>query len=227
MHKSDRSRFVVYISLPTTFKSIIKQMNSRFLFTVLMSLFSFSVIAQTGAGKAWTKTEAKKWFKQKEWLGGLVLSPHKSVDQTEFARQYHANKIYWDKAFAFLKDHDLNKMEKGKYPIDGDNVYATITEDTSKDFEKTNWESHRNYIDIQHVINGEEKIGVYPVSKATVTKEYDAQKDVANYSAKGKFYSATPDNFFIFFPTDAHRPNITPGGNKVVKKIVFKVRAAE
>jgi biofilm protein TabA len=30
----------------------------------------------------------------------------------------------------------------------------------------------------------------------------------------------------LFFPTEAHRPNITPGGNKVVKKIVIKVRVA-
>ena len=175
----------------------------------------------------WTKNKSKKWFKEKEWLGGLELKPHKTVDVQEFARQYHLNKSYWDKAFAFLKNTDLNKIAKGKYPIDGENVYASVTADSSKNFDKTNWESHRKYIDIQYVINGEEKIGVYPVSKATVTKEYDDKKDAANYSADGKLYSATPGTFFIFFPSDAHRPNITPDGNKVVKKIVIKVRVAE
>ena len=175
----------------------------------------------------WTKNKSKKWFKEKEWLGGLELKPHKTVDVQEFARQYHLNKSYWDKAFAFLKNTDLNKIAKGKYPIDGENVYASVTADSSKNFDKTNWESHRKYIDIQYVINGEEKIGVYPVSKAAVAKEYDDKKDAANYSADGKLYSATPGTFFIFFPSDAHRPNITPGGNKVVKKIVIKVRAAE
>jgi len=175
----------------------------------------------------WTKNKSKKWFKEKEWLGRLELKPHKTVDVQEFARQYHLNKSYWDKAFAFFKNTDLNKIAKGKYPIDGENVYASVTADSSKNFDKTNWESHRKYIDIQYVINGEEKIGVYPVSKATVTKEYDDKKDAANYSADGKLYSATPGTFFIFFPSDAHRPNITPGGNKVVKKIVIKVRAAE
>ena len=129
------------------------------------------------------------------------------------------------KAFAYLKNTDLNKIAKGKYPIDGDNVFASVTADSSKNFDKTNWESHRKYIDIQYVINGEEMIGVYPVSKATVTKEYDEKRDAANYSADGKLYSATPGTFFIFFPSDAHRPNITPGGNLVVKKIVIKVKA--
>ena len=144
----------------------------------------------------------------------------------EFARQYHSNKAYWDKAFAYLKNTDLNKIAKGKYPIDRENVFASVTADSSKDFDKTNWESHRKYIDIQYVINGKEIIGLYPVSKATVTREYDEKRDAANYSAGGKLYPAKPGTFFIFFPSDAHRPNITPGGNKVVKKIVIKVKYA-
>jgi len=60
-----------------------------------------------------------------------------------------------------------------------------------------------------------------------VIKPYDENKDVANYVADGPLSSATPQSFFLFFPTDAHRPNITPGGNKVVKNIVVKIRAAE
>ena len=193
---------------------------SIFFFTVSF-LFLTAVAQDTNE---WTKKKAKKWFRKKEWLGGLELKPSKTVDVQEFARQYHANKSYWDKAFAYLKNTDLNKLAKGKYPIDGDNVFASVTADSSKNFDKTNWESHRKYIDIQYVINGEEMIGVYPVAKATITKEYDEKRDAANYAADGKLYSATPGTFFIFFPSDAHRPNITPGGNLVVKKIVIKVK---
>ncbi|HUS01841.1 MAG TPA: YhcH/YjgK/YiaL family protein [Chitinophagaceae bacterium] len=136
-------------------------------------------------------------------------------------------KKYWDEAFDYLKNTDLSKIAKGKYPIDGDNVFASVTTDSTKNFDKTNWESHRKYIDLQYVINGEEKIGVPPVSEATVIKEYDEKRDVANYSADGKLYSATPGTYFIFFPSDAHRPNITPDNNKVVKKIVIKAKYAE
>lgn len=192
---------------------------------LVCSSMVINVFAQsTKSDTSWSKQKANDWFRKKEWLGGLQLKPHESTDVQEFARQYHRNQAYWDKAFAFLKDHDLNKIEKGKYPIDGDNVFASVTTDSSKNFDKTNWESHRKYIDLQYVIDGEEMIGVYPVSKATVTKEYDEKRDAANYSADGKLYSAKPGTFFIFFPSDAHRPNITPGGNKVVKKIVIKVR---
>jgi YhcH/YjgK/YiaL family protein len=196
---------------------------SALFFTV--SFLFITIVAQDT--NEWTKKKAKKWFKKREWLGGLHLKPHKTVNVQEFASQYHANKTYWDKAFAFLKNNDLNTIAKGKYPIDGDNVFASVTIDSSKDFDKTNWESHRKYIDLQYVIVGEEKIGVHAVSKATLTREYDEKREVTNYSADGKLYAATPGTFFIFFPSDAHRPNITPGGNKVVKKVVIKVRYAE
>ena len=199
------------------------------IFLSVVFLFAAGICIQVSAqdGKGWTKHIAKKWFRKKEWLGGLELKPHKSIDVVEFAKQYNTNKTYWDEAFAYLKNTDLNAIAKGKYPIDGDNVFASVTTDSTKDFDKTSWESHRKYIDIQYVIKGEEKIGVYPVAKATVTREYDEKREAANYSADGKLYKAKPGTFFIFFPSDAHRPNITPGGNKPDKKIVIKVRYAQ
>jgi biofilm protein TabA len=200
-------------------------------FLVLSSLLVvFSVLsinAQQVADTAISKSKAAKWYKKKEWLNGVPLKPHKSINQQEFARQYQLNKPYWDKAFAFLKEHDLKTLAKGKYPVDGDNVFVSVTEDPSKDFDKTGWESHRKYIDVQCIITGDEKMGKWPVAEVTtITKPYDEAKDVANYTAPGKFYVIPEGSFIIFFPGEAHRPNITPGGNKVVKKIVIKVKAA-
>jgi biofilm protein TabA len=194
------------------------------LFLLLLGVLEAS--AQNNPSEVLSAKQVKKWYKKKEWLNGLQLKPHKTVNEQEFAHQYQVNKSYWDKAFAFLKNQDLNTIVKGRYPIDGDNVYATVTIDSTKNLEKANWESHRKYIDVQYVISGEEKIGVSPIAEAKVTNEYNDKKEVANYTAQGKFYSATPGTFFIFFPSDVHRPGITPGGNKPVKKIVIKVKAA-
>jgi biofilm protein TabA len=188
---------------------------------------AFAADTMAVADTAVSVSQVNKWYKKKEWLNGVALKPHKSIDQLEFYRQYNANKTYWDKAFAFLKAHDLKTLAKGKYPVDGDNVFVSVTEDPGKDFEKTNWESHRKYIDVQCIITGDEKMGKWPVAEATtITKPYDEAKDVANYTAPGKFHVVHAGSFIIFFPGEAHRPNITPGGNKVVKKIVVKVRAA-
>ncbi len=179
--------------------------------------------AQTRSKTSQTRSQAEKWFQQKVWLHGLALQPHKSIDALEFARQYHLHQSLWDSAFAFFAHNDLQTLPKGKYPILGDSVYASITEDPTKDYENTQWESHRRYADIQYVIRGEEKIGECPLSKAVVTQAYDAKNDIARYNATGKQYLARPGTFFIFFPADVHRPNITTGVQKVDKKLVIKV----
>jgi len=162
--------------------------------------------------------------KKEEWLNGLQWQPHESINKAEFARQYQLNKAYWDKTFAFLKEHDLQTLAAGRYPIDGENVFAIVTENPTKDYDSTKWESHRNYIDLHYVISGEEKIGVSLITKLTVTNPYDSLKDLANYSGTGKLYSAAPGTFFLFFPSDGHRPNITTGDKKPDKKIVLKIR---
>lgn len=171
-----------------------------------------------------TAQDAGSWVKKREWAKGLKLVPHPATNTEIFRQQYQRNQAGWDAAFAFIRSNDLLALPKGKYPIDSNNVYASITEDPSKDLDKTNWESHRRYIDLQYIISGEEIIGVSPVSTATVTKPYDEKKDLANYTAEGRMEKSVPGTFFLFFPDDAHRPNITPGGNRLVKKLVIKIR---
>ena len=137
---------------------------------------------------------------KKEWGKGLNLNITPSVNKVEFATQYHQNKAVWDKAIAFLRDSDLANLKPGKYVIDGDNTFATITEGPSKEFDKTAWESHRKYIDLQYVIQGKEKIGVAKLETATVTNPYDDKKDGANYTAEGQFFIAEPGTFYLFSP---------------------------
>ncbi len=193
---------------------------------LLIFLFVFSIglntTAQSASGKL-TKHEIKKWFNKKDWLGGLKIKPQKTINKSEFFRQYHLNKSFWDKAFAFLREHDLQALPVGRTTIDGDNVYALVTQNPTKNFDSTTWESHRKYVDLQYVISGEEKIGITPLENVTETKPYDASKDLINYTGNGKFYHALPQVFFLFFPTDAHRPNLTLGGNKPDKKVVIKI----
>ena len=197
------------------------------LFVVATSVSIIGFSNESVALKNPTKHQAKKWFKKKVWLNGLQLKPSKSVNYVEFYRQYQANKKYWDEAFDYLKTQNLQNLSNGRHDIDGDNVYASVTENPTKDYDSTTWESHRNYIDLQYVITGKEKIGVVSPNKLTVTKPYDASRDAANYSGNGKLYNAVPGTFFLFFPSDAHRPNIANGDKVPDKKIVIKIRYAK
>jgi biofilm protein TabA len=202
-------------------------MNRFFSIAVAALLLTVTSCSHKTTGGASATSNIDKWFKQKEYLNGLKAQPHESVDKVEFARQYNANKDLWDAAFAYLKNTNLQTLPVGKYTIVPDKVTVSVTEDSTKSFEKTNWESHRKMVDIQYIVRGEEKMGVAPVSTAKVIRPYDEKRDAANYEVEGKYYVSTPDKFFIFFPTDAHRPNITIGGNKPDKKIVIKVLAAQ
>ena len=193
-------------------------------FRYFMAIVLIILINKTSFGQQWTAASAKNWAKNREWANGTKAKLSSSVDYLEFAKQYNANKQGWDKALAFLNDPKLDTLKPGKYVIDGENVYAMITEAPSKEFEQSAWESHRKYIDLHYLIRGQEKIGVAPVTSATVTKPYDETRDAANYSAEGKYYIAAPGEFFLFFPSDAHRPNIKVEGYDTVKKLVIKIK---
>ncbi len=207
--------------------SIMKKIIFSFIVVISILLLSGCANRQVPSQNP-TKHQAKRWFNKREWLNGLQLNPSETVDLVELYRQYHTNKSYWDKALAYLKNQNLQTLPIGRYAIDGENVYATVTENPTKDFDSTVWESHRKYIDLQYVISGEEKIGVASPANLTVTKPYDTAKDVANYSGNGKLYDATPGTFFLFFPSDAHRPNIAADAKRAAdKKLVIKIRYAD
>lgn len=201
-------------------------MKRTILLAGLLLGFSLGHLSAQSTDDDWAGRKAKKWFKKKEWLNGLDAKPHSSIDKDQFAKQYHRNQAAWDKAFAYLKDTDLKSLANGRHVIDGTNVYAIVTEAPTKDYDKTAFESHRKYIDLQYVITGEEKMAKTGVPSVAVSKPYDEAADIAFYTGEGKMYKVPAGTFMLFFPTEAHRPNITPGGNKVVKKIVIKINVA-
>lgn len=187
---------------------------------------SFQVRAQSNLSDKVGKKVAERWVKNGPWRNGLTESPAPSVNARTFYIQYHKHPDWWEKAFAFLNKKDLATMPDGNYPIVGQDVYASISEYVPKDFDKTKFEAHRQYADIQCMIRGEEKIGEAPVSKLTLTNAYNPDKDAANYAGSGKYYIAKPGTFYIFFPGEAHRPNIKVNISDTarVKKIVIKMR---
>ncbi|MES1224952.1 MAG: YhcH/YjgK/YiaL family protein [Bacteroidota bacterium] len=187
----------------------------------LMIGFVHSSLAQT------TDKKTDKWYKSLVWLNGLKRTPAGTINKAEFAKQYQANKARWDLAFKYLKETDLSALKPGRYPLDGDDVYINVTEGPSKGKDEVMFECHKNYADIHCVISGKEMIGIAPYSTAVIKKEYDPAKDIAFYSAKGKYYLSDPSTIFILFPEkDAHCGGIKVKEPETVKKIVVKVRTS-
>ena len=198
----------------------------KFVNIALFLLFTISV-AQAQTDSAATVKKAGKWVKSRIWANRLQIKADPSINNIEFMRQYQGNKELWDKAFTFLGDPKLLTLAPGKYPIDGDNAYATITLGAPKNIEDVKWESHRKYIDLQYVIKGKIKIGKAPAATAKVTEPYTEARDAANYTTDGRYLIATPKEFFLFFPQDAHRPDIKVDGYDTLKKLVIKIRYKE
>jgi len=116
-------------------------------------------------------------------------------------------------------------LESGKYVIDGDKLFFMVNQYDTRDQEDVMFEIHRNYIDIQYVVEGEELMGVAPVANSTEIIPYNQEKDIAFVNvANAAHYVASLAEFFIFFPGEPHQPGIKAGISRPVKKIVVKVK---
>jgi len=168
-----------------------------------------------------TGNKQLQWYKSRSWADGMPQQMFTGFDYMTFYNQYHADSVRWKKAFHFIKENNLQEIATGKYPIDSNVVFASVTAGRLRAFEQTKWEFHKDYIDIQYIIKGKEMIGVAPV---TVTP---ANPFAGIDSSTAKYYTAQPDTLYIFFPHDAHRPTIQVPGETIVKKLVIKVKAVD
>ena len=81
------------------------------------------------------------------------------------------------KALDYLENEDLKSLTTGKYELDGDNLFVLIQEYEGKQVENGKCEAHKNYIDIQYIIEGCERMGYGTVDTMEVIEEYDAAKE--------------------------------------------------
>jgi len=155
--------------------------------------------------------------KQKE---NAMKSP--IVDRLENYEKYLSLHPAFAKAFAFLQQNDMTKIEQIKHVIDGDQLFCSVATSQGRKREEGLLEAHRKYIDIQYVISGKEEMGFKPVADCKQVKEaYSAEKDIAFYSdAPEQWIPVPPGSFIIFFPEDAHAPLIGEGD---ILKAVVKV----
>lgn len=125
--------------------------------------------------------------------------------------------------FDFIEKAIKENLEVGKYEIDGKKVWASVQKYDSKDEAK--WEAHKNYIDIQYIVEGEERMLYCDIDDAIASVEYNAEKDVIFFDAKAQGeLICKKDTFAIFFPNDVHKPGLKIESNTPVYKVVVKVR---
>lgn len=146
------------------------------------------------------------------------------VDKLENLVLYAGLSKRMAKAFQFISSNNLAALPLGKYEIDGDDVYAIVSEYESKLPDACKLEAHRRYIDIQYMISGIEQMGYLPFKNQTPTVEYNEEKDIMFFNEETSFVTVGEGMFAIFFPGDLHKPGVRHNGSSKVKKMVIKVR---
>lgn len=124
----------------------------------------------------------------------------------------------------FLR-HASKELAVGVYEITP-RVKAIVSEYETKQVNEYGYEAHKKNIDIQYLLQGEERIACMPIEKLTETEPYSEAKDAAFYAAEGvRAQEMTMGHgfFAIFFPQDAHMPQLCVAEPMMVKKVVIKV----
>jgi biofilm protein TabA len=147
------------------------------------------------------------------------------IDRAEYCNCYPYGSA-WSAAFAFLSTI-APSAEETKYEIQGDDIFAIIASYNTKEPHK--FEAHREYVDIQCLLEGQEIIESTALNGLTVDMPYDPEKDVEFYvktDSRKIISHLMPGIFIAFFPHDAHMPGVSVGNSPaIVKKVVVKIKA--
>lgn len=126
----------------------------------------------------------------------------------------------------YLKSNDFAAMETGVYDLEGKDIYVQVFDAETGPVEEKRPESHEDYLDIQFLVTGEEKLGFTPNTGAYEVAEHILERDLIFYKSVENegFVYATPGCFTVFFPNDIHRPAVAVAEPMVIRKVVVKVR---
>lgn len=134
------------------------------------------------------------------------------------------------RALDFLKNTDLQALPGGRHAIEGDLMYANVDDVETKLFEATKPESHKNYVDIQFMVKGQENMGFFVDRSRVKPIESYPERDCYFYPNEsvdeGQIYC--PEGYYtVFFPSDIHRPLLAVDDKPIsIRKVVVKVHVS-
>ena len=125
--------------------------------------------------------------------------------------------------FEFIGKTDFEKTAPGRYPFKGDVYYMVQSYETKPESEGF-FEAHRKFIDLQYIVSGRERHGFAHLPVLKQKDPYNGEKAFASYEGKGSSLVLDKGYFAIYFPEDAHMPNLRAGSaaEKTIKA-VFKI----
>jgi len=147
--------------------------------------------------------------------------------KTEDLARYEGLNPNFPKAFAFLSRADLADLPDGQHEIDGDRVWAVLSSYNSREYAEGKYETHREYVDVQFLLSGEELI-YWNDSAEMSSTGYAADCDKENYGdpANPVGIHMAPGTALVLFSRDAHKANCRVTSVAPVRKALLKIKNA-
>ncbi len=125
-----------------------------------------------------------------------------------------------------VKERIKFPLTTGKYVVSGDDVFFMVVDDNTQLLESRRSEVHRDYIDVQIMLEGEEVFGYSTLKFESIEEDLLDEKDVA-FSEKvinEQFVKVTSNEFVVFYPGQPHRPLVAVDSKPAsVKKVIVKI----
>lgn len=131
------------------------------------------------------------------------------------------------KAISLAREHDLSALSPGSYELQGNNIFMNVMQFATGLPEVKKAELHTQFIDIQILLAGAERIFYGVSGSAMQCEEMHVEEDYQLCNAIDGEQSVilTPGLFAIFMPGEPHKPGCVITEPAEIKKVVIKVRS--
>lgn len=144
------------------------------------------------------------------------------IDKIENISKY---KEVPDFVLDFIKNITLD-IKEGRYKL-VEESFANVESYLTKAPDVTKFEAHRDYIDIQLLVSGNERIYYTDVEGLVESEPYDKSRDIVFFKdsiIKSDYLTLNGSNFAMIYPHEAHAPQVFCDVAENVKKVVVKVK---
>lgn len=108
-------------------------------------------------------------------------------------------------------------------PLSGGNKIL-VQQSTTKDAATQQVETHRNFLDIQYLVKGEEVVGWAPTWSLTPAAEYNETKDKQMFTGDVDFLRIREGYCYVVYPEDGHMPGVHLDQPQTYTKLVIKLK---
>lgn len=128
-------------------------------------------------------------------------------------------------AVQYIVNISTDNLKTGRYEVNNWFYYTVQYYQTGLS-EDCRLESHKEYVDIQMILEGEEAIDVANIAELQKTEQYSIENDIAFWKPIRNMMRMVlcAGSYVVLYPRNAHRGGIRVNRTSWVKKIVGKVR---